>query len=667
MRAFIRRCFLLWTLSTLLSAPVRARLSVRQQTRLAAIHMKQDQGLLLIALSGLMSVSRSRHLLPVTGPNQSASLGVASGAGTTTPLGVTPGGGGGLQNTYYGANLPSSADGQIQHNPADESFPGTIMETYDGTIAPAAAGPPCGAADGFPEFACANDAELQARIAPGVLQNGTLLKLTPGVRYSRIIWPAGLTAYAVIQSGSMSGKPPRGERVTAAHASNLAIIETNVAVSPQNPYSDSYCVHVPGGRGYLWMRYVKFECNASRPVIDRMVVLGDILGINSYTAANLATRVVFDQVLCNVDPAVNTVKKFVVAECRYFALLDSTIREMFHGIRNVDSHCVWSGVSDGPIKLINNELNGSSQSFLTGGAGRSAASPIRPMRWEVRRNWLTKSIARKGQFYNVGGGSVQYTAGFCCEHKDMELALWEGNVLQYCWTSYKTGWANSLSNYSAGGQDEQIRDIVIAYNQVLDVGSGFQDYQDNATAHSHERVVYAHNTMDRFNTGQTTGSAREIQCTALSAQMGAMTYVHNSINGASATHLCVNDRGSGQAFTCSAFTFRKMNVRRGSFGFFHSGLSEGNASISVAAPAAFLVFEWNLIIGGTTNPYPINNICPASLANCFTNAAAGNLAIPTDPYNNPPYGGGSELFNAPGANVPFVLTRTAGAVTGVWT
>lgn len=560
-----------------------------------------------------------------------------------------------LPTTYYNANLPVSGDGRIRYNANSvaDPFPGTIMNTYDGQ-----AGPPCGAAQGFRDVPCANSAALISAISPGTLVAGDLIKLTPGVRYTGTLnnW-ATLSAYCVIESSGMTGAPPRGTRATAAHASNMAIIETSSG-------NNGRAVDIQALKGYVWFRYVKFECNAGTAFTDKFVHLGRLLNapftVNDMGPNDFAQRVVFDRILVNVDPSVNAVKNFVTAECHYFAILDSTVREIFHGVNNVDSRCVYLAVSSGPVKLINNELNGASQSFLTGGAGLGPAAVERPSTWEVRQNWLTKSSARKGQVY----GGVTYTAGFNAEHKDMQGALWFGNVLQYCWASYKGGEVISLSNYSAGGQDEQVRDVVIAYNRILDVGSGIQLYQDNATNQAHERVVVAHNTVDRFNVAPMTGNARQIQVTALTAQMGALTFVHHSSNGASATHAILLGRGSGEAFLASAFTARKMNMRRGSFGVFESGNAEGNASINITAAAP--VFEWNLLIGGSGNPYPANNICPATLADCFQDAGTGDLSIPpASPHLN--YGGGSDLYNSPGADVPRVLVFTAGAVSGVWT
>jgi len=560
-----------------------------------------------------------------------------------------------LPTTYEGAALPFSTDGQIRYNAAanpavEDPFPGTIMNTYDGQ-----AGPPVGAANGFRNVACANSTEAQTALAAAI--NGDLLQLTAGVRY--IInfgqLPA-LTAYIGIETANLTGAPARGTRCTAAHNASLAIIETTGG-------NNSYCVDIlTGGRGRCWFRFVKFECRSTTSSTDVLVRLGSL---TATSPNDLAQRVVFERILVNVDPAVNAVKSFLRAEAHFVGLLDSTVREIFHGINSPDSRCISQTMSNGPVKLINNELNGASQSFLTGGAGfTGGVTPTgeRPSDWEVRRNNLTKSIARKGASY----AGVPFTVKVNAEFKDMQRALLVGNIFGPCWVSGQTGFGFSHTNYSINGQFEYCQDLVYAYNQMLDTESGVQQYQENSTAETQARVVITHLVIDRFNLLNPPGSGRTIQCTMGNpTYMGKHVYKFITAYNTNATHMFIYQRGSGQSQMMTELVWQKTRMLRGAFGFWDGGVGqEGTTAINDCAPVRTFehVIMQSANAGGT---YPANVIKNATLADTFQDAPNGLLALPTVPPGVD-YHGYNDAGLDPGANHAAVSARTAGCITGVW-
>jgi len=162
------------------------------------------------------------------------------------------------------------------------------------------------------------------------------------------------------------------------------------------------------------------------------------------------------------------------------AVVDSYFTD-FHCI-SVSGSCTDSqdinggggSLTSGPYKIDNNFLEAGAQSIMFGGA----PGTITPTDIEIRYNHLFKPLTwQPGAVGFVGGYTGDpYIVKNHLELKNAQRLLFEGNLLQDVWGGFsQSGFSIVLTPKTQNGvcMPCQVTDITIRYNQISNVGGGF--------------------------------------------------------------------------------------------------------------------------------------------------------------------------------------------------
>jgi hypothetical protein len=150
------------------------------------------------------------------------------------------------------------------------------------------------------------------------------------------------------------------------------------------------------------------------------------------------------------------------------AVVDSTITDVHEAGTDTQGIAAWTGI--GPLKILNNFIEGGSSSIGFGGAG----SNITPRDIEVRRNYLFKPLTWKLSDPNFLG--VRFNCKVSFESKNSSRVLMEGNVLENAWGGPQGGDGDAVwlgpKNQNNSCPACEVNDITFRYNIIRHVGAG---------------------------------------------------------------------------------------------------------------------------------------------------------------------------------------------------
>ena len=196
--------------------------------------------------------------------------------------------------------------------------------------------------------------------------------------------------------------------------------------------------------------------------------------------------VVFDQ--CEITSVAGVGKRGIECHSRGYSLLNSLILGfMFQGN---DSQAFWSCNGPGPYLLENNQLEGSGENIMFGGADVQSEAHM-PRNIIIRGNWVYKP-----QEWRNFKGSVKNSLEF----KEGTNALVENNIFDGCWKDSQAGHMFAITPRNPSGNDDyiQVADITFKGNRTLHHTDGFvinillQDDSGRATKQT-ARLIFEHN------------------------------------------------------------------------------------------------------------------------------------------------------------------------------
>lgn len=280
-------------------------------------------------------------------------------------------------------------------------------------------------------------------------------------------------------------------------------------------------------------------------------------------------------------------------------------------------------------------------------------------------------------------GSVTWTAGTIpAATKPVTKNLFElkaginvtisGNVFENHWRGSESGSAIWIKNTNQAGNTwfNETRNILIEDNLIRSVSGCFlfQGRERGVFGATIPNPPFMRDVTVRNNLCYDSNSAYSdgqnryaIHATngVINLVMDHNTFIH-TMQGAIQL-----DNAAGVTF--SGFVFKNTLIRHEAFGILGSGLGIGNATLNANAPGH--VFLNNAIAGANCSVYPATTLCPtnaqweAQFVSYSATAVGGNFELnPTSAYNNAGTDG-ADL----GADIPAVLTATAGAIVGVTT
>ncbi len=315
----------------------------------------------------------------------------------------------------------------------------------------------------------------------------------------------------------------------------------------------------------------------------------------------------------------------------------------------------------GPVTIINNYLEASTENVLFGGADPKIPNLI-PSDIVVRNNYLYKPRSWQIGDPSYAGNPWQVKNIF--ELKNAQRVTVDGNIFENNWKDAQVGYAIVFTPRNQDGTAPwvAVKDVTFTHNIVRHTPSGYSLLSaDNLPPSSQPltHITIRDNITEDVNPTQFGGSGVGFLFTY--AVKTGQNYVieHNTLlhNGAGNSFGTIGDAGT----VVNQFKFNNNIVTYGDFGFKGGGVGEGTNALDTYVTNYQMTK--NAIIGpDRTAAYPAGNLFPADVASVkFANFAGGDYhLLASSPYKNAGTDG-KDL----GADVDAVLAATCGTLAGI--
>jgi hypothetical protein len=258
-------------------------------------------------------------------------------------------------------------------------------------------------------------------------------------------------------------KLPEGKRVSPADAENMPKIVT--------PNAAAALVIIPGTNHY---RFAGVEittastagaCPTCTPPHNPFTYF--LVGVTSGIPSPEPDSLTFDRCYIHGMPNID-VKQGLQATASNFAVVDSYISELH--IIGGESQGVLSYISPGPIKIVNNYIESSTENIMFGGAG-GYANPYITSDAEIRNNYLFKPLSWVVK--SVTDRAMVVKNAF--ELKSAQRVLFDSNTIENVWANAgQNGYAIVLTiRSSQSGDISVVNDITVTNNVLKNVVRGF--------------------------------------------------------------------------------------------------------------------------------------------------------------------------------------------------
>lgn len=286
----------------------------------------------------------------------------------------------------------------------------------------------------------------------------------------------------------------------------------------------------------------------------------------------------------------------------------------------------WNG--PGPIRIINNYLEGAAQNIMFGGADPASEALI-PSNIEIRGNYLFKPLSWKVGHPTYAG--KHWTVKNLLELKNAKNVVIDRNVMENNWTDGQDGTSVlfTVRNQECTANWSTIQQVTFT-NNIVTNGEGGLNFlgKDNeaepgygkcragSTSTQGSDVLVANNLFYNIRGPFLTMSG-----------FNNVTFTHN-------THFQTGNIMILYGIPAQKFVYSDNLTIRGSkgYGVFGDGTGEGTVALRKYAPDS--VFRNNVLIGANASEYPKENQYPASIDRVgFVNFEKGEYRLsPNSPF-----------------------------------
>jgi hypothetical protein len=393
-------------------------------------------------------------------------------------------------------------------------------------------------------------------------------------------------------------------------------------------------------------RFVGLEITTNYAARDNSGLNLVSLDTGATSTPQLPKDIVIDRCYIHGTPTGN-VRRGIALNSARTAVVDSYLSD-FHEDGS-DSQAIVSWNSPGPIKLVNNYLEGAAENLMFGGADPGITSLV-PSDIEIRRNHFFKPLSWKENEPTYAG--IPWVIKNLFELKNAQRVLVDGNIFENNWVEDQAGFAIQLTVRNEDGTApwSTVRDVTFTHNIVRHTASGvnFLGLDTNNPSTLMRRVWIRDNVWDDLGTPQWGENAGRL----FQPLNGAadITIEHNTAFQTGA--IIFADLGPFPGFTY------RDNLTPENEGTVGSGTARGIPTLNAYFPGA--VYVKNVQAGGPAASYPAGNFFPASLAAVgFVNLAGGNYRLlPSSLYKN----AGTDGKDI-GADIDAVQAATGGTPT----
>jgi hypothetical protein len=283
-------------------------------------------------------------------------------------------------------------------------------------------------------------------------------------------------------------------------------------------------------------------------------------------------------------------------------IVDSYISDI-KGV-NEDTQAIagWNG--PGPYLIENNYVEAAGENILFGGSDPLISSLV-PSNITIRRNLVSKPLAWQ---------TSSYTLKNLIELKNAQSVTIEGNTIENNWSAGQQGYSIVITPRNQDGTApwSVVQNITIRNNVIHHVAAVFNilGWDDQNSSQQTNSIVISNNLVYDVSSAYDT---------SLNPANGWFALIGNGPNGVTIDHNTVDNDGDDTICLYSGTTAAGQYVsglqitnnllRDNAYGIFGGDSQEGNRSLAMYAPNAYVA--GNTIGGASAQLYPAGNVYPS--------------------------------------------------------
>ena len=400
------------------------------------------------------------------------------------------------------------------------------------------------------------------------------------------------TGWVYITSSALSSLPSACTRVSPSDAPNMPsiVVAAGAGAAIQT---------VPRAHHY---RFVGIEF---KPLPGNYVYNIVQIGGTENAESALPNNIVLDRCYIHGDSVAGS-RRGVMMNGASVAVIDSYVSDFKE--TGADSQALTAWSTTGPIKIVNNHLEGAGENLMFGGTDPTIPNAV-PSDIEIRCNDFFKPLEWMQQSWVVKN---------LLEFKNAQRVIVEGNHFENNWPSGQSGFALLLTPWSV------VQDITIRRNVFVNIAQGINMLGQDAPNISQRtnRVLIQDNVLKAVQMTGSDGRMFELLDDPMNVQID-----HN-------TAFCpVAYMVSDGSPKTDSFAFTNNIVSQGAYGFIGTGTANAMKTLAMYYNDNWTITN-NAIIGGSAINYPPGSFFPQTVAAVgFVDTSAENFRLtPTSPY-----------------------------------
>ncbi|HZV71868.1 MAG TPA: T9SS type A sorting domain-containing protein [Saprospiraceae bacterium] len=353
-----------------------------------------------------------------------------------------------------------------------------------------------------------------------------------------------------------------------------------------------------------------------KPVTNHFVYNIINIGNGETSADKLPNNIIFDRCYIHGDPGAGS-RRGVLMNGSYLSVIDSYVSDCKED--GADSQAIAAYSTTGPLKIVNNYLEGAGENVIFGGADPSIPNAV-PSDIEIRYNYFFKPLSWMDEQWDIKN---------LLEFKNARRTLVEGNQFENCWPNAQNGFALLLTprNQNNTAPWSVVEDITIRFNTFDNIAQGLNmsGYDAPNISQRTSRVLIQNNVWHVTNLGMG-GDGRLFQ-----VLNGPTDVIFDHNTGFCTNAYMVSDGSPKTDF----FVFQNNIVTHANYGFIGTGTAYANTTLAMYFNPNWVVTK-NVDIGGSATNYPAGNFFPPNIvAVGFVDYAGGDYRLSsTSPYKN---------------------------------
>ncbi len=382
-----------------------------------------------------------------------------------------------------------------------------------------------------------------------------------------------------------------------------------------------------------------------KPVSNKFVYNIINIGASETTANSQPNNLVFDRCYIHGDPVAGS-RRGVLMNGAYISVIDSYISDCKED--GADSQALAAYSTTGPIKIVNNYLEGAGENVIFGGSDPTIPNAV-PSDIEIRCNLFFKPLGWMNELWDIKN---------LLEFKNAQRVLVEGNRLENCWPNAQSGFALLLTprNQNNTAPWSVVQDITIRFNTFVNIAQGINmsGYDAPNKSQRTSRILIQNNVLNVNNLGMG-GDGRLFQ-----VLNGPTDVIFDHNTGICTNAYMVSDGSPKTDF----FVFKNNLVTHANYGFIGSGTAYANTTLAMYFNPNWEVIK-NADIGGSSLNYPLGNYFPKNIAAVgFIDYAGGDYHLSaSSPYKN--FGTDGKDLGADIDSIGIASTYSCNEITGI--